>query len=187
MHETSVRIPAISPDKFTDEQRALVGDWSSLNFSRVLAQHPDAYRVFLPYVDKVIRGSNLPPRDREILIIRTLALCGDAYEAHHHVSIARNSGMTEKEIEAVKAGAASGLARFDRYLLQAAADLVRQHRISDETWLSLSERYSTQQLMEVVFLVGCYSVMAMITLSFGIEVEQDAELDERLAQLRQYT
>jgi hypothetical protein len=29
--------------------------------------------------------------------------------------------------------------------------------------------------------------MAMITLSFGIEVEQDAEVDQRLAQLRQYT
>ena len=187
MGETSVRIPPVSPHEFTDEQRALIGDWSSLNFSRVLVQHPSAYRVFLPYIDKVIRGSNLPPRDREILIIRTLALGGDVYEAHHHFAIARKSGMTEQEIEAVKAGDATSLARFDRYLVEAAEDLVRRHRISDQTWQSLSEHYSSQQLMEVVFLVGCYSVMAMITLSFGIEVEQDAEIDERLAQLRQYT
>jgi alkylhydroperoxidase family enzyme len=187
MRETSVRIPPVSPDHFTDEQRALVGDWSSLNFSRVLAQHPGAYRVFVPYIDKVIRGSNLPPRDREILIIRTLALGGDVYEAHHHASIARKSGMTQLQIEAVKAGEVSSLSRFDRSLIEAPEQLVRHHRISDDTWQSLSERYSSQQLMEVVFLVGCYSVMAMITLSFGIEVEQDAEVDQRLAQLRQYT
>jgi alkylhydroperoxidase family enzyme len=187
MRETSVRIPAVSPDEFTDEQRALVGDWSSLNFSRVLIQHPGAYRVFVPYIDKVIRGSNLPPRDREILIIRTLALGGDVYEAHHHASIARKSGMTELEIEAIRTGDASSLSKFERFLIVAPEELIRQHRIGEATWHALSERYSSQQLMEVVFLVGCYSVMAMITLSFGIELEQDTGVDERLAQLRQYT
>ena len=42
--------------------------------------------------------------------------------------------------------------------------------------------------MEVVLLVGCYSIMAMITRSFGMEVERDPEIYKRLApDLRQYT
>ena len=41
--------------------------------------------------------------------------------------------------------------------------------------------------MEVVFLVGCYNTMAMLTMSLGIEVEAEAETDERLKELRQYT
>ena len=147
MQETSVRIPPVSPEEFTDEQRALVGDWSSLNFSRVLVRHPGAYRVFVPYIDKVIRGSNLPPRDREILIIRTLALSGDVYEAHHHASIARKSGMTELQIEAVRAGDASRLSTLDGLLIAAPEELIRQHRISDSTWQGLSQHYSAQQLM----------------------------------------
>jgi 4-carboxymuconolactone decarboxylase len=187
MVESSVRIPALAPQDFTDEQKALVGDWASLNFSRVLVQHPSAYRVFLPYIDKTIRGSNLPPRDREILITRTLALGGDVYEAHHHVAIALKSGLTLEEIEWIRAGKTAELPQFERHLVQAAEELIRQHRIGDQTWQNLSQRYSQQQLMEVVLLVGCYSVMAMMTLSFGIEVEKGEEIDQRLAQLRQYT
>jgi len=186
LHQDSVRIAPLSPDDFTDEQKALVGDWHHLNFSRVLVQHPGMYRVFLPFLDKLIRGSTLPARDREILCIRTLALGGDVYEGHHHVSIARKAGMTEAEIEAARSGGA-GLSQFDQCLVRAAEDLVRSQRVSDPTWACLAERYSREQLMEAVFLVGCYTIMAMITRSFGMEVEQDPETHQRLAKLREYT
>jgi 4-carboxymuconolactone decarboxylase len=187
MRASGVRVAALPPEDFSDEQKELVGDWSTLNFSRVLVQHPSAYRVFLPYIDKTIRGSNLPPREREILITRTLALSGDVYEAHHHVAIALKSGMTQAEIDSVRAGRTADFAEFERNLVQAADELMRQHQISDQTWRNLAERYSQQQLMEIVLLVGCYSVMAMMTLSFGIELEKAQEVDQRLAQLRQYT
>jgi alkylhydroperoxidase family enzyme len=184
--QDSVRIPPLSFEEFTAEQKALVGDWHHLNFSRVLVQHPGMYRVFLPFIDKVIRGSNLPPRDREILCLRTLALGGDVYEGHHHVTIARKVGMSEAEIEAARTGGAS-LGQFEQCLMRAAEELVRQQRVSDPTWACLAERYSREQLMETVFVVGCYTIMATITRSFGIEVEQDSETERRLAKLRQYT
>ncbi len=186
MSQDSVRIPPLSFEEFTAEQKALVGDWHHLNFSRVLVQHPGMYRVFLPFIDKVIRGSNLPPRDREILCLRTLALGGDVYEGHHHVTIARKVGMSEAEIEAARTGGAS-LGQFEQCLMRAAEELVRQQRVSDPTWACLAERYSREQLMETVFVVGCYTIMATITRSFGIEVEQDSETERRLAKLRQYT
>jgi 4-carboxymuconolactone decarboxylase len=186
LHQDSVRIAPLSPDDFTGEQKALVGDWHHLNFCRVLVQHPGMYRAFLPFLDKLIRGSTLPPRDREILCIRTLALGGDVYEGHHHVSIALKAGMTQAEIEAAKTGGA-GLAQFDQSLARAAEELVRQQCVSDSTWACLAQRYSREQLMEAVFLVGCYTVMAMITRSFGMEVEQSPEIHQHLATLRQYT
>lgn len=186
MHQDPVRIAPLAVDRFTDEQKVLVGDWHHLNFSRVLVQHPGMYRVFLPFLDKLIRGSTLPPRDREILCIRTLALGGDVYETHHHVTIARKAGMTEAEIEAARTGGA-GLSQFDQCLVRAAEELVREQCVSDPTWACLAERYSREQTMEVVFLVGCYTVMAMITRSFGMQVEQDPEAHQRLAKLREYT
>jgi len=59
--------------------------------------------------------------------------------------------------------------------------------VSDSTWACLKERYSREQLMETVFLVGCYNIMATITRSFGMEVENDPQTDQRLAELREYT
>ena len=62
-----------------------------------------------------------------------------------------------------------------------------ERRVSDATWALLAARYGEEQLMDAVFLVGCYNTMAMLTMSFGIEVEAEAETDERLKHLRQYT
>ena len=131
------RIPFESPrlqsTASPTSRRCWSGDWHHLNFSRVLVQHPGMYRVFLPFLDKLIRGSALPPRDREILCIRTLALGGDVYETHHHVTIARKAGMTEAEIEAARTGGA-GLSQFDQCLVRAAEELVREQCVSDPTW-----------------------------------------------------
>lgn len=184
--ETSPRVPPLSPEQFTDVHKGLVGDWSNLNFSRVLVRHPELYKAFVPFIDKVIRGSNLPPRDREVVVLRVLALCDEIYEMHHHVLIARNAGMSDAEIDMAKAGDA-GLSAFDKALAQAVEELVRHQAIGDATWRTLAERYSQAQLMEVVGLVGCYTTMAMLTKSFGIEVEQESEAFNRLAKLRQYT
>lgn len=182
----SPRIPPLSPDSFTDEQKALVGDWSTLNFSRVVVQHPDVYRTFIPFLDKLIRGSNLPARDREILILRCLILCDETYEARHHELIARKAAMTDAEIASARSGG-KGLSVWEQTLTKAAEELVNDHCVNEETWQALAQKYSPAQMMEVVFLVGVYTLMAMVTKSFGITVEDGTETFTRLAQLRQYT
>lgn len=180
-----LRIAPIAPEAFTDEQRALVGDWSAMNFARVIVAHPGLYRALMPLIAKLIAGSDLPPRDREVLVLRTLALCDETYETAHHVLIARGAGMSDAEIEAAQQGAA-GLSSFDRTLAAAAEELVREQTVSDATWRALAERYSEVQLMEVTALVGGYALMAMLTKSYGIPLE-DAETFRRFSELRTYT
>ncbi len=197
MQDGSPRISPLSPEQFTAEQKELVGPWSVLNFSRVLAHHPALYRVFVPLVEKVIRYTELPPWDREVLVIRTLAQCGETYEASHHVDIAHGVGMSDAQIQTViqiqaatqidAADGGAGLSEFDGWLIKAADELVQQYRISDATWQALAQRYSTVELMEVVGLVGCYTAMAMVTRSFAIPLEQREATAEHLAELRQYT
>jgi len=185
MRQSSPRIPPGSADAFTDEQKELVGDWGALNFSRVIVEHPALYRVLVPFIAKLIRGSDLPARDREILILRTLALCDEVYEAHHHVLIARNAGMTEAEVEAARAGGAS-LCASEQPLLRAAEELVRDHSVSDATWQVLAGRYSRIELMELVSVVGGYTLMAMLTRSLGIQLE-DPDTFNTFTRLRNYT
>jgi alkylhydroperoxidase family enzyme len=93
--------------------------------------------------------------------------------------------MTAAQIESAR-GDGALLAPFERKLVSAAEELVRSHCLSDATWAGLAERYSPEQQMELIFLVGCYSTMAMATRSMGIQVEA-AEVHTRLAELRQYT
>jgi hypothetical protein len=65
------RIPPLPPEEFTPEQAELIGDWKNLVFSRVIVRRPDMYRIFLPYIEKVIADTRLPPRDRQIIVLRT--------------------------------------------------------------------------------------------------------------------
>ena len=186
MENLTVRVPPLAPEAFSAEQAALVGDWAHLNFSRVLVRHPALYRAFVPYIAQVIAGATLPPRDREVLVLRTLALGKDVYEAHHHVQIAHKAGLSDADIAAVRTGDAS-LSEWDRLLVRAAGELVASQQLSDATWAALGDRYSQAQQMEVVFLVGCYNVMAMLTNSFGIALESDPQADTKLKAMRQYT
>lgn len=186
MQKLSPRIPPVRSDALTDEQRALVGEWSSMNFASVMVTHPALYKVLVPVIAKVISGSNLPPRDREILVLRTLALCEEDYETEHHALIARNAGMTDAEIEQARTGSGADLTEFDQLLVSAAEELARDQRVSDETWQALAQRYSSVELMEVVSLVGVYTLMAMLTKSYGIQVE-DADTFNNFAKIRKYT
>lgn len=157
MPENAPRIAPLSPDELSAEQAKQLGGFTSMSFPRVMMRHPALNKTFMPLLVKVIPGSNLDPRDREILVFRTLALCNEVYELTHHVLIARSAGMTDAEIDAARAGSEQ-----------------------------LAQRYSLVELMEVVGLVGCYVMMAMFTKSYGIELE-DAETFDAFAKMRQYT
>ena len=74
-----------------------------------------------------------------------------------------------------------------RILIAATDELKRDQFIGDATWKSLAAHYSTEQLMEVVFVAGLYQTMAMLTKTFGMEIEkQDAEFAQ-VNKLRAYT
>ncbi len=187
MSDEAVRVPPLDPAEFTPEQAALVGDWTHLVFSRVIARLPGAYRNFVPHIGALIAEGTIPPRDREIVVLRMLGLCDETYETHHHRMIAaNNTGMSEAEIDAALAGQGDVLSDFDRLLVSATEELLRDQRIADGTWQALGERYSIEQRMEVVFLAGLYATMAMLTKSFDMPLESETGEFEKIEALREY-
>ncbi|MCX7864731.1 MAG: carboxymuconolactone decarboxylase family protein [Novosphingobium sp.] len=183
---SSPRIPEVLPADFTEEQRELVGQWTHMKFSTVMARSPALYRVFVPLIEKLIARTCLPPRDRQVLVLRTLNLCNDVYEAAHHQLISKGAGLTDAEIAAMQAGEGNALNDFDRVLVRAAEQLVRSQFIDDATWAALAARYDHQQLMEVVALVGTYLTMAMMTRNYQIPLE-DEETFRSFSEIREYT
>ncbi|MBV1687193.1 carboxymuconolactone decarboxylase family protein [Novosphingobium sp. G106] len=170
------RIPPLPVAEFTDEQAELGGgrgsQRSELNFVRTLVRHPKLYGSWIPFAEQLVFGSTLPGRDREILIIRTSELCGERYEAAHHIHIGRTLGLTDAEMESAQQDGAI-LTPFEQALIRAVNELVADHAMSDATWQALTDRYSTEQMIDVVFVVANYSLMAMVTNSFGIKPEAD--------------
>jgi hypothetical protein len=45
--------------------------------------------------------------------------------------------------------------------------------VSDATWSALAEELDEQQMMDLVFTVGAYEVLAMALRSFGVVLDAD--------------
>src|SRR5213078_3067960 len=106
-----------------------------------LVRNPGLYAKWLPFGGKLLAGK-LPPRERELLILRTGWNCRSSYEWGQHVLIARQSGLSDEEIARVPHGPhAPGWPAFDAVLLRAADELHADARVSDGTWKALAEHY----------------------------------------------
>ncbi len=159
---------------YTADQAALARGRDHYNLTRMLVQHPDFYRAFIPYLTKLMAESLLPPRDREILILRTLGLCRESYEEHHHLSIGQAVGMSAHEAMAAREGTAAVFGARDQMLIKAAEELVNDRCMSDETWGALAKGFTANQMIEVVFLVGSFTMVSMATNSFGMPIDSSS-------------
>lgn len=144
-----------------------------------LVRHPDLTRAYLKFSTYLLYSSTLPPRIRELVILRVAHRSGCDYEWSHHLDIGRKEGLTDTDIEAARTGR-SGDA-FDNAVLRAVDELDESSNVADDTWAALGEQLDERQLMDLVFTTGNYFALAMALNTFGVEVEDDrhAQTEER--------
>lgn len=146
----------------------------TIDVFKTCLQHKALCRGWMPFTRYVLGSdSTLTPRDREILILRTSWNCNADYDWAHHVAAATRAGLTDEEVLRLTARAdAPEWRRTDALLIRAADELHRDQFISDDTWTALgAERYTPQQLMDVVFTVGQYTMVSMFLNSAGVQLE----------------
>jgi alkylhydroperoxidase family enzyme len=121
----------------------------------------------------VLFKSSLPPREREMAILRIGWLCRSGYEFHQHTRIGKASGLSDTEIERLKSKPdAAGWTEAESALLQAVDDLHGDQFISDATWQRLGRHYDTKQVIDLVFAVGQYTLVSMALNSLGVQIEK---------------
>jgi 4-carboxymuconolactone decarboxylase len=186
MRLTAPRVVPAAAESWTEEQRAIVEPMLArgpvLNIFRTLLNHPAAAKAFLVWGGYILsRKSKLPPREREIVILRTGFLCRSGYEWTQHVPIGRRAGLTEDEISRIKRGAdAPGWNEPDAALLRATDDLHREQFVTEPVWAELALHFGEHQRMDVVFTAGQYTQVSMMLNSFGVQLDEGQVLDPDL-------
>jgi alkylhydroperoxidase family enzyme len=143
---------------------------SEANVFTTLVRAEGLTRKWLPFGGKLLNGK-IPPRDRELLILRTGWNCTSEYEWAQHVVIGGAAGLTDDEIRRVPSGPTGGWSEFDATLLRAADELHEDFCITDATWAALAKVYDTSQLIELPMLVGHYHMVAMTLNSLGVQLD----------------
>jgi 4-carboxymuconolactone decarboxylase len=170
------RLTPLDPSEWNDDQRELLTRGNPprvLNVFATLVRHQDLYRRWMPFANHVLFKSSLPAREREMAILRIGWLCRSGYEFHQHTRIGKASGLSDEEIERLKSTpGAAGWSEAESALLQAVDDLHGDQFISDATWQHLSKHYDTNQVIDLVFAVGQYTLVSMALNSFGVQIER---------------
>ncbi|HEY4309203.1 MAG TPA: carboxymuconolactone decarboxylase family protein [Pirellulales bacterium] len=174
---TKPRIPPVKKEDWSPKQQELLAPFERtgrlFNVFTTMANHPDLAEDWLTFATHILGSNSLPPRDREILILRIGWLCKAEYEWAQHVRIGKGTGLSEDDVRRIAEGPdAAGLSDHDRLLLQATGELRDDACLSDETWSQLAKDYSTQQMMDLVFTVGQYNLVSMALNSFGVQLDE---------------
>ena len=121
----------------------------------------------------VLAKSTLPPRDRELAILRVGWLCRAEYEFGQHVVIARAAGRhaTPRSSASSPGPDAPGWDAGDAALLRAVDELHGDAFVSDATFAALAARYDTRQILDLIFTVGQYQLVSMALNTLGVQLD----------------
>jgi len=145
-----------------------------LNALGTLAQHPKLTRAWNAFNGHVLFDTTLSLRQRELIVLRVAHLRDCDYEWKQHVVQGSDAEISPEEIDRVRQGPdAPGWSPLEQAILQAVNELVADAIVTDKTWSVLAQELDTQQLMDLVFTVGCYDVIAMFFNSSGVQVDDD--------------
>jgi 4-carboxymuconolactone decarboxylase len=170
------RVPALRESEWSDEQRKLVAAHTDarpvLNLYATMLNHPVLYGPRVRFGGYLQRDSLLPPKTRELLIMRTAVLTRTEYEWGHHVEAAQQAGFSDEEIRRIAAGPdAPGWSEEHAAVLRAADELRREAFVSDRTWATLAKYYDTKRLIDIIYTSGGYTMTALAINSLGIQLE----------------
>ena len=177
-----MRIPPLPADEWDDAvDGALAGlmpterrnPEATGNLVATLLRHPKLARNFLRFNFHLLYGTTLSPRLRELAVLRVALLSGCDYEWRHHVTLGRDAGLSDDDITGIERGEASD--EIDQAVLTAVDELRRNSTVSDATWTTLSGHLDEHQMMDLVFTIGCYGVLAMAINTFGVQPDPDTE------------
>ena len=173
------RIHPLTRDEWTADVAVVLEPLAAkgrlLNIVSTIWRHPALARALAGLGAHLIGQSSLDPREREIVILRVVAVAKCEYEWSHHERMARAEGLSEGEIRAIGSGPADpSLAPTEALLVRAVDELISDHRLGDATWAELAKTHTDQQMMDLVCTVGGYLAFATAANAFGVQLEEAA-------------
>ena len=175
------KIAPVPESAWTDEQRELAATFGKdgiTNEFRTFLSHPQFIRGVFPFENYIFTDTELAPREREILVLRTAWHTNSTFYWAKHYPRAIAAGLSAAEIARIAKADLVGWDKFEATLLHAADEVHQNAYISTPTWQALSARYTQNQMMDAAFTVSETIMMATIVDSIG--VEPDATLTARL-------
>jgi alkylhydroperoxidase family enzyme len=164
--------PPYAPEVAAELAAIMPAGLEPIRLFRTLAHSPRVLRK-VRLAGLLDRGP-LPRRDRELVILRTCARCGCAYEWGVHAAFfAARVGLGPAELTATVNGAAHdpALGPRERALFAMVDELHETARLSEAAWSALEAHFAPEQIVELLALAGFYHAIAFLANGLRVEPE----------------
>jgi len=179
------RVPQITRAEWTDavrdvfavlEGRKVREIGSENHVIKTFAQHPALAVPFLVFNRHLLRSSTVPVRLRQLAILRVAWTRRAEYMWASHVRFSLSLDLAPEDFEAVKIGPeAPRWSEAERAVLRAVEQLRDQSDLDDAAWDALARHFDRQQMMDFLFTVGAYMLLALAFNAMRIELETELQ------------
>jgi alkylhydroperoxidase family enzyme len=142
---------------------------------RTVARNPRVLQRFL--AGGLLDRGSISLRLRELMILRTCALCQAEYEWGVHVAaFGAKAGWTPEQVAASVRGTADDgcWSKEERAVLLLADELHRTSSVGEDVWMEATALFAPEQLIELVMLAGLYHAVSFMVNAFGVQHEESA-------------
>ena len=145
-----------------------------LNVFLMAANAPASFITFAGFARSILFESDFDSRKREIAVLRVARVTNANYEWTHHVAIARQCGVTNEEIEKIKAeDPVTSLGDEVNLLCRAADEITRNVRLSDEALVQILDRYGVRGATELILCVSYFNMVSRFLESTRVPLEEE--------------
>ena len=163
------RLPAIAPEKMTDEQRRAAEAFKAgrgmdlLGPFAVMVRSPEVMLRAKAMGDYLRFRNVLPKRVSEMVILLTAREWTQEFEWSHHYQFALEAGLSPSIIEAIADGRRpEAMAQDEAAAYDFASELQRRKSVSDKTYARALQAYGEPGLIDLIGIIGYYSLLAMM-------------------------
>jgi 4-carboxymuconolactone decarboxylase len=145
-----------------------------LNLWKVMGNCPYVGLNFQRLGNSLLRGEELPARLRELAVLRVAYLAGSEYEFKQHSAIARESGVTQRQIDAIPEWAASAaFTDEERAVLQYTDEVAGDTSVRDDTFERLRGFLGEHAIVELTTAIGYWRMAARILVALEVDMESE--------------
>ncbi|HSI02077.1 MAG TPA: carboxymuconolactone decarboxylase family protein [Reyranella sp.] len=145
-----------------------------LNIYRMLANSEAGLKGFVRMGNALLFRCELDAGLRELAILRVGRLSRAAYEVFQHERIAREAGVGDDKIAALRDATIEAAAFSDdeKAVLRFTDDVVRNVKASDKTLKAVQALLSPGAVVELTLTIGYYMMVCRLLETTGVEGEE---------------
>ena len=169
------RIPYPNLEDLPEKVRIAAEKLPPLNIMKMFLNAPTNAIPLLSFGQSILTKQELDAHLRELAILRVAHLTGANYEWTQHVPIAKETGVTDAQVEALPQGADSdAFNEVEKRVLRFTDEVTQDVKASAETFAALEKDLGPRQMVELALAIGFYGMVARVMESFEVELEPTA-------------